>query len=194
VSKAANDLPQENRNAVHVVPSKWIVDCPTAQMSLGEDADAARSSLMRFPLGVETTRKVEPASVCACAGESRRNATINPKNMTARNVSCIIPPQWCGIAVVGFWLSLVDNWGAAVLFPASHSFFESAGRLVNSRSGHQPAVEIAEEVRGDLHQARTRLNRQDNRSFGSANTRQYIAGIFLLRRQPSFNVHPNGAA
>ena len=42
-------------NAVHVVPSKWIVDCPTAQMSLGEDADAANSSLLKFSFGVGTT-------------------------------------------------------------------------------------------------------------------------------------------
>jgi hypothetical protein len=42
-------------NAVQVVPSKWIVDCPTAQISFGEDADAANSSLLKFSLGVETT-------------------------------------------------------------------------------------------------------------------------------------------
>jgi hypothetical protein len=42
-------------NALHVVPSKWIVDCPTAQMSLGEDADAAKSSLLKFSFGVGTT-------------------------------------------------------------------------------------------------------------------------------------------
>jgi hypothetical protein len=28
-------------NAVHLVPSKWMVDWPTAQISFGEDADAA---------------------------------------------------------------------------------------------------------------------------------------------------------
>src|SRR5580693_2630399 len=57
-------------NAVHVVPSKWIADCPTAQMSLGEYADAARSSLSRFSFGVGTTSKVELACVCPWAGKS----------------------------------------------------------------------------------------------------------------------------
>src|SRR3984893_7653450 len=42
-------------NAVHVVPSKWTVDCPTAQISFGEDADAAKSSLLKFSFGVGTT-------------------------------------------------------------------------------------------------------------------------------------------
>jgi hypothetical protein len=56
-------------NAVHAVPSKWIVDCPTAQISLGEDADAARSSLLEFSFGVVTTCKIEPVAFCACAGE-----------------------------------------------------------------------------------------------------------------------------
>src|SRR3984957_20437983 len=57
-------------NAVHVVPSKWIVDCPTAQISSGEDADAAKSSLLRFSFGVGTTSKVELACVCPWAGKS----------------------------------------------------------------------------------------------------------------------------
>ena len=57
-------------NAVHVVPSKWIVDCPTAQMSFGEDAEAAKSSLLGFSFGVRTTSKVELACVCAWAGTS----------------------------------------------------------------------------------------------------------------------------
>jgi hypothetical protein len=56
-------------NAVHVVPSKWIVDWPTAQISFGEDAEAAKSSLLEFSFGVGTTRKVEPVSVCPSAGE-----------------------------------------------------------------------------------------------------------------------------
>src|SRR4029077_17915979 len=46
-------------NAVQVVPSKWIVDCPTAQMSFREEAEAAKSSLLGFSFGVRTTSKVE---------------------------------------------------------------------------------------------------------------------------------------
>jgi hypothetical protein len=41
---------------------------------------------------------------------------------------------------------------------------------------------------------RTRLSCHDNRSLGPANTRQHISGIFLLSRQPGFDVHLNGAA
>jgi ribosomal protein L3 len=41
---------------------------------------------------------------------------------------------------------------------------------------------------------RAGLSRQDNRSFGSANTGQHIASIFLLSAQPGFDVHVNGAA
>src|ERR1700756_532931 len=57
-------------NAVQVVPSKWIVDCPTAQISLGEDAEAAKSSLLGLSFEVATTSKVELAGVCPCAGKS----------------------------------------------------------------------------------------------------------------------------
>src|ERR1700722_8077742 len=73
-------------NAVHVVPSKWIVDCPTAQISLGEDADAAKSSLLEFSFGVGTTSRVELTRLCPCAGGPRNNATVNPKNITALNL------------------------------------------------------------------------------------------------------------
>jgi len=41
--------------AVHFVPSKWIADWPTAQMSLGEDAETAYNPLLKFSLGVCTT-------------------------------------------------------------------------------------------------------------------------------------------
>jgi hypothetical protein len=41
---------------------------------------------------------------------------------------------------------------------------------------------------------RTRLSCHDNRSLGPANTRQHISSIFLLSRQPGFDVHVNGAA
>src|ERR1700730_13732487 len=57
-------------NAVQVVPSKWIVDCPTAQISLEEDAEAEKSSLLGLSFGVATTSKLELACVCAWAGKS----------------------------------------------------------------------------------------------------------------------------
>src|ERR1700741_742398 len=79
-------------NAVHVVPSKWIVDCPPAQISLGEDAEAAKSSLLGLSFGVATTSKVEPACVCPCTGKCCNKATLNPKNIIALNVSLTIPP------------------------------------------------------------------------------------------------------
>jgi hypothetical protein len=41
---------------------------------------------------------------------------------------------------------------------------------------------------------RAGLSGEYNRSLGSANTRQYISGVFLLSRQPGFNVHLNVAA
>jgi hypothetical protein len=55
-------------NAVHLVPSKWMVDWPTAQISFGEDADAARRLLLVFSFGVGTTLKIDPGSVCDRAG------------------------------------------------------------------------------------------------------------------------------
>src|SRR4029077_10817495 len=82
-------------NAVHVVPSKWMVDCPTAQISFGEDAEAAKSSLLGFSFGVRTTSKLQLACVCAWAGKSRDKATISPKNVSAPSASLTIPPQRC---------------------------------------------------------------------------------------------------
>jgi hypothetical protein len=56
-------------NAVHLVPLKWIVEFPAAQMSFAEDAEAAKRLLLNlFSFGVGTTLKIEPAPVCPCAG------------------------------------------------------------------------------------------------------------------------------
>ena len=59
--------------AVHLVPSKWMVDSPTAHMSLGEDADAAASPLLKFSLGVGIALKIEVAPACARAGRCWRH-------------------------------------------------------------------------------------------------------------------------
>jgi hypothetical protein len=39
-----------------------------------------------------------------------------------------------------------------------------------------------------------RSSRDDNCSLDPADTRQHISGIFLLDRQPAFDIHLNGAA
>src|SRR3984885_411179 len=57
-------------NAVNVGPSRGIAACPTAQISLGEDDEAAKSSLLGFWFGVGTTCTIEPVAVCPCAVES----------------------------------------------------------------------------------------------------------------------------
>ena len=43
--------------ALHLVPSKWDNDSPTAQISVGEEAEAANSPLLKLGSGVETTWK-----------------------------------------------------------------------------------------------------------------------------------------
>src|ERR1700683_1339687 len=55
-SAVSSPLIRGAAKAVHVVPLKCIVESPTAQMSVGEDADAAKMLLLAlFPLGVGTT-------------------------------------------------------------------------------------------------------------------------------------------
>src|SRR5579863_5178886 len=79
-------------NAVHLVPSKWMVDCPTAQISFGEDADAAKRSLLKFLFGVGTTLKIDPGLVCDRTGVAWNMAATSPKSIAALNVSFTISP------------------------------------------------------------------------------------------------------
>jgi hypothetical protein len=81
-------------NAVHFVPSKWIVDCPTAQISFGEEADAAsRALFVWFSFGVGTTLKIDPGLVCDRAGVAWNMAAANPKSIAALNISFTISPR-----------------------------------------------------------------------------------------------------
>jgi hypothetical protein len=84
--------------------------------------------------------------------------------------------------------------GASFLFPIQRYLFE---RTLQEGCNVQPqTVDLGVEgSAGCWHfRRRARLNRQNNRSFGSANTGQHIASIFLLSAQPGFDVHVNGAA